>query len=606
MTATALAAIPVRWSEDPTAELRSLRTAVIRQRDFPTSEAGAFMAAALEALERLHSDAASPDRVLCLIDIARYYYLNEQAERAVQSSAAAVAVACSSGRRDLEARARMAHGTALRDSNALFESLNELSHAIELFRAEGDAVWEAKALNNLGNWYIHVGLYAEAQDIFERIAGDFLTVGDRVSAWMALDNAAVSALKVGDIHRGIALADKATETWTGEAQTTQELLWVVQGMQTYCELLLEAGRLDEAAGCARTARVVAMRSRSARAEAIAEMTCAIADFADSRAGSETIDQAVERARQGSPNELGAALETAIRAYERAEQLDRALRLQRELLALSAEQKFESMRRALGRPSPDEAQGLAKMAQLGTAVDRKVSDLINTAITQALRSAHDESRIFRVSRLVELFTRSEGWPPEQSGSIALAAKLIDIGVMVVPDELLRKPRSLSDDERTVVTEHAKFGADVLASARLSLLEPCIPVVRFHHERWDGSGASRLRGEQIPLEARIVSLCDAFDALTHERPWRPAFSLPGALRVIDADVGARFDPDLSRRFAAWVKSEFWTVDDFETHLAAEASENAYVRMRERVRRLVPTGRQPTGHVQQRKRARFETHE
>ena len=143
-----------------------------------------------------------------------------------------------------------------------------------------------RSLTILATGYVHVGLCAEAQEIFERIAEYFLTVDDRVSAWMALDNAAISALKVGDIQRGIALADKASETWFGEAQTTHELLWVVQGMQTYCELLLEAGRIEEAVACAHTTRVVATLSNSARAESLAAMACAIAEFAASSAGSE--------------------------------------------------------------------------------------------------------------------------------------------------------------------------------------------------------------------------------------------------------------------------------------------------------------------------------
>jgi response regulator RpfG family c-di-GMP phosphodiesterase len=126
--------------------------------------------------------------------------------------------------------------------------------------------------------------------------------------------------------------------------------------------------------------------------------------------------------------------------------------------------------------------LAKLARLGTAVDRKVSDLINTAVTQALRSGHDHARIFRVSRLAELFARSEGWQPEQVQSIGLAAKLIDIGMMVVPDELLRRPCDLTAGERQIIAEHARFGAEVLARAWLSLLEPCTAIVRCHHERW----------------------------------------------------------------------------------------------------------------------------
>jgi putative two-component system response regulator len=81
---------------------------------------------------------------------------------------------------------------------------------------------------------------------------------------------------------------------------------------------------------------------------------------------------------------------------------------------------------------------------------------------------------------------------------LAAKLIDIGMMVVPDELLRRPCDLTAGERQIIAEHARFGAEVLARAWLSLLEPCTAIVRCHHERWDGTGPLGLSGT-VPPEA-----------------------------------------------------------------------------------------------------------
>jgi HD-GYP domain-containing protein (c-di-GMP phosphodiesterase class II) len=585
MAADDFPAVPASWAADPTAQLRALRDEVARQRDFPTPETPSFMDSAREALERLPETHFAPERVHALVDIARFFYLDGRADLAVKAGAAAVAAACLGSDRRLEARARMVHGTSLREAQDFVASMSELASALEIAQAEGDADWEAKILNNLGNWYTSVGLYAEALAIFERIARYFQASNDRVSLWMALDNAALACLTLGDVQNGIVFADRAAEVWPGEAKTALERLWVVQGMLTYCQLLIQADRASEAAACAHTARTVARDSRSAHAETLSAIAESITAFATGASGSETIERVIGQTRTESPMAFEIALDASLRVLERAGQFDRALGLQRELIALNKEKKFEAVRRILGRPSPEEADSAAKLAHLGTAVDRKITDLTNTAITQALRAGHNHARVFRVGRLAELFATSELWHPERVQSVALAAKLIDVGMMVIPDDLLSKPRQLSDAERRMIGEHAKFGAEVLLAARLALLEPCIPAVKFHHERWDGKGPWGLAGDDIPVEARAVALCDAFDALTHERPWRRAHSIPTALRIVGANAGSQFDPALSQRFVAWVQGEFWKVDDFEAHLAAEASDNSYVRMRERIRRLTP---------------------
>jgi putative two-component system response regulator len=476
------------------------------------------------------------------------------------------------------------HAVSLRDLYDFLGSMNEMAHALEIAREEHDALLEAKILNNLGNTYSDAGLCAEALAMFEQTAVYFETNDDPLSAWMALDNAALAALRLGDIQRGTALAANAKAVWSGKAQTADELLWVVQGALTNCQLLIQADRAEEAAELARSAKAVAESSGLAAAGTLAAIGEAITAYSRGTAGSDAIQQVIARAHNESPNQYCNALDAAIRTYERAGQFDKALELQRELLAFNRKQKFEIVHRTWGRPSPEEAKGVAKLAQLGTAVDRKVTDLVNAAITQALRAGHDHARIFRVSRLAELFAMSEGLPPERAQAIALAAKLMDIGNMVVPDDLLSASRNLSAGEHSIVAEHTQFGADVLLSARLALLEPCVPVVRFHHERWDGTGPCGLKGEDIPLEVRVVTLCDSFDALTHERPWRPAWSREAALREIATESGAHFDPSLTERFVTWIQMKYRAEEDFDAHLAADALDNGYVRLRQRIERLI----------------------
>jgi|GEM_PF-2121198 len=544
------------------------------------------MSAACDAIERLPAEYFPPERAQALIEISRFYYLDGDVDEQIRIAAKAVRSAALGGHRILESRARSRHAISLRSAYDFFASMSEMALALEIAREENDAGWEAKVLNNLGNSYSDAGLYMEALAIFQQVAAFFESTKDCVSAWMALDNAALAALRLGDVQRGVFFLENAKTVWSGEGLTANERLWVVQGALTNCQLLIQADRVEEAAMCARGARAMAALSGLGLADSLAAIAEAISAFSAGAASSDAIDRVIAMARDESPNLYWVALDAAIRTYERAGRLDDALKLQRQLLAFNRENKFEEVRRTWGRSSLEESEAATKLTNLGRAVDRRVGDLINMAITQALRAGHDHARIFRVSRLAELFTMSEVWPQERTQLVALATKMIDVGMMVIPNDLLSKSRKLSDGERKVVEEHCKFGAEVLARAGLALLEPCATIVRFHHERWDGTGPYMLKGESIPLEARIVALCDCFDALTHERPWRKALSIPEALRTMGEDAGSCFDPKLSKRFIAWVQAEFWKADDFDVYLAAEAMENGYVRTRERIQRLIRT--------------------
>jgi putative two-component system response regulator len=579
-------AVPTSWGADPLEQVRALLAEVRRHKDSPTAETRAFMDEALLALARLPEACALPERAQALMDISRYYYLDDANEPAVRTAYEAVRTAMRAGLRPLESAARQRLGVCLRSMYDFFGSMTELVQAAEIARDAGDELSEAKALNSLGNTYCDAGLCEESLEILERAAAYFESIQDNLSAWMALDNAAVAALRSGDVQRGIELAGRARKSWAGQAQTADECMWVTQSAITNCQLLIHSDRTEEALACARASLEVAERFGLSAPMGWAKLSVAISAFANGDTGTEEIECAVEQARDDAPNFRWCTLDIAIRTYEHAGQYDRALELQRELLDLCRSQKFEQVRQTWGRPSPEEATGTAMLAQLGLAVDRTLTDLVNTAITQSLRAGHDHARIFRVSRLAKLFSTALGWSDVRVQPLELAARLIDVGMMVIPDDLLRRARPLTDGERAVVAEHVRFGAEVLARARLGLLEPCRPIVLHHHERWDGAGPAAVAGAAIPIEARVLSLCDAFDALTHDRPWRRAFSLPAALRMIGDNAGSQFDSELAERFVSWVQGEFWKVDDFEAYLAVEAAESGYVQMRQRIQRLVRT--------------------
>ena len=130
-------------------------------------------------------------------------------------------------------------------------------------------------------------------------------------------------------------------------------------------------------------------------------------------------------------------------------------------------------------------------------------------------------------------------------IARGAFLHDIGKMAVPDAILRKPGKLTPDEILVMQEHCFHGYEILK--KIPFLVEAAEIVYAHQERYDGTGYPRgLKGEQIPLGARMFSVADTLDAITSDRPYRPAQSLTAARAEIERWSGKQFDPQVVKVF------------------------------------------------------------
>jgi HD-GYP domain-containing protein (c-di-GMP phosphodiesterase class II) len=124
-------------------------------------------------------------------------------------------------------------------------------------------------------------------------------------------------------------------------------------------------------------------------------------------------------------------------------------------------------------------------------------------------------------------------------------LHDVGKVAIPDAILYKPESLNDEERALMARHPVIGAEIIRG--IEFLGDAALVVRSHHERWDGNGyPDRLAGEQIPLVARVFAVADVLDALTTDRPYRPASSLAVAREMIAQESGTQFDPRVVEGF------------------------------------------------------------
>lgn len=164
-----------------------------------------------------------------------------------------------------------------------------------------------------------------------------------------------------------------------------------------------------------------------------------------------------------------------------------------------------------------------------------------ALASDVRDDDTREHTHRVGDLAAAIAAELGRPHAECEMIRRAARLHDVGKIGVPDAILLKPGPLTPAERERMQEHTVFGSRMFAGAEAPLIRLAAEISRSHHEQWAGGGyPDGLSGESIPLPARIVSVADVFDALSHDRPYRPAWPHADVLRELTTNAGTRYDP------------------------------------------------------------------
>lgn len=168
-------------------------------------------------------------------------------------------------------------------------------------------------------------------------------------------------------------------------------------------------------------------------------------------------------------------------------------------------------------------------------------------------------ILRVQRYAVAIAEQMGLPPNDLEGVTTGALLHDIGKIGIPDSVLLKPGRLTDEEFTLIKQHPTMGAQILEPVEFPW--PVLPVVKYHHEKWDGSGYPEgLVGEDIPLTARILAVADVYDALTSNRSYRSAWTHEKALAEIQRCAGTHFDAQIVEVFVQ-------VIDPVRAEMAAE---------------------------------------
>jgi response regulator RpfG family c-di-GMP phosphodiesterase len=170
----------------------------------------------------------------------------------------------------------------------------------------------------------------------------------------------------------------------------------------------------------------------------------------------------------------------------------------------------------------------------------------------IRDRETEGHTQRVTQMTMRMARLMNFTEEQLCHIRRGALLHDIGKLGIPDEILHKPGPLTEQELNIMRTHTQIAQNLLSP--IEYLRPALNIPSYHHETWDGTGyPHKLKGEDIPLEARIFAIIDVYDAISHDRPYRKAWPKQKAIEYILAESGKHFDPNVVEIFIKEIQNE-----------------------------------------------------
>ena len=219
-----------------------------------------------------------------------------------------------------------------------------------------------------------------------------------------------------------------------------------------------------------------------------------------------------------------------------------------------EERTASLRKALELMA--DAQRVAYQAQLET-VER-------LAILAEYKDKVTAQHVQRMSEYSAVIARGLKLPPAEVELILHGSRMHDVGKIAVPDTILRKPSSLDPQEWVVMRQHSAIGSRILDNSSSEILQAGRVIALHHHERWDGAGyPNGLAGSDIPLWGRICAVADVFDAVTSERPYKPAFPNEEALQLLRAGRGKHFDPRVVDVFFECLDEILAIQDKYKDH-------------------------------------------
>jgi len=217
------------------------------------------------------------------------------------------------------------------------------------------------------------------------------------------------------------------------------------------------------------------------------------------------------------------------------------RIHTHLRLKAAEEALRQQNQVLEEKVRQRTRGIQEKQMEVEAVQKEA--ILRLCLAAELRDKETGMHIRRIQEYSALLGKKCGLSAERCNLLFLASAMHDLGKIGIPDSVLLKPGKLSAEEWEIMKTHTVIGAQGLADSRFLLIQLAESVAHYHHERWDGAGyPCGLSGEEIPLEARIVSIVDSFDAMLSNRPYKKPMPLAEVLDIIRNGRGRNYDPDI----------------------------------------------------------------
>ena len=569
----------------------------------PASIVAPRMRELMGQLDLIPDDCSPEALVSALLSIA-FWYFHATNEPRVGMIPVERAVTVASHLTDqvLLRKALMFKGVICADTGDCGMAIECYTKALDIAEKIQDHLAQVAVWNNLGAALMYSATYHDAIRCFERaieIAEEIVDARLRVSRQTSLSNIALCYLHLEEFHRGVGVLERAVKDYP-EPSSPHEALLRVLLEYTFTRTLLMVGNIEGARSRAALAKKYSQQANMPRGTVAAENAEGLVEVftGNTDVGVSRLTFSLERAKT-----LKAAyrdtLIALVMAHERANRPDTASAYQKQLMVLTSKTLEDNalFHNALHLKRLDRQfdhsgtinlvldrryEILKRKALEHTRLAERTEMLERLAVTAELRDDSTGEHSYRVGRLASILASEFGLDEATCHMIDHAGRLHDIGKIGIPDGILLKPGRLSTSERHLMETHTVIGAELLAKSDMPELQMAEQIARHHHEHWTGNGYPfRMGNEHIPLSARITALADVFDALTHVRPYKLAWSVEDALAEIGRLRGQQFDPVLTDLFIPLI----WRLmkeheGDLDKFLGQGARSSTYLQSREKI--------------------------
>jgi len=556
-----------------------------------------------KALSQIRGTAHSELRLSCLFDCCHYFHIGGYTAAGMEATRFLAGLATEVGDKRWLRKARSLMGLVNADIGNIAESIEWYVSSLELAQEIEDVEGEIIGLINLGVSLQYAGLYREAIPCHERSALLAQENQDQARWVICLTNLAQCYLYLEEHDKGFEIVCRALGL-SKEPDCAPEASIRAIREYVYVQLALELGKLDLARAhcqaCERYSRY-GENPRGHYVSSIARGLCEI-HGGDVQKGLSLLEDCLSSCAEMESARI-ALLLALVKAYDQAEQPERALVHLGTLLQIVRNHRQRGIEKLLLLPSVGPAKSLVpendydllalelREARLRTRIaEREVLNvrmelLERLSTTADLKEEASGEHGYRVGRLSSLLAELIGWRAEEARALEVAARVHDLGKIAVPDKILLTSTTLRDAEREFMRDHTVLGAEMLAKSQVPQLRMAEEIALLHHEWWDGNGyPKKLSGRRIPTHARIVALADVFDALTHGRPYASPWSIDEALEEIRKRKGTQFDPELTDHFLLLIERLRNEHNDLDEFLGRAGRNSPFVQARQKIKLLL----------------------